>query len=247
MLRAVFSFVILVLGVSLLALWVDHQGRIRRIHWTPPAPLPLDANAMVATLPARGEINPTYLLQTLERPVFSPSRRPPPPPPPPEPTKAKESAPPLTDVHVFGLYGSDRSGGAILRVDGKNQRVTVNESVKGWRLVSIGERTLSFRRGGRQHVLELVHVIPKVDPSSAIGASGVAGGAQVPARSSRATRNVRPSAATDSPSAVISSPSSASSPASASSSAGTAPSFSPAAVNPPTPPRFGGPQSAKKP
>lgn len=241
MLRAVFSFVILVLGVSLLALWVDHQGRIRRIHWTPPAPLPLDANAMVATLPARGEINPTYLLQTLERPVFSPSRRPPPPPPPPEPTKAEESTPPLTDVHVFGLYGSDRSGGAILRVDGKNQRVAVNESVKGWRLVSIGERTLSFRRGGRQHVLELVHVIPKVDPSSASGASGMAGGAQVPARSSRATRNAGPRAATASRESSVSSPTPASSlPV-------TPPSSTPAASPPPTPPRYGGLQSTKKP
>lgn len=241
MLRAVFSFVILVLGVSLLALWVDHQGRIRRIHWTPPAPLPLDANAMVATLPARGEINPTYLLQTLERPVFSPSRRPPPPPPPPEPTKAEESAPPLTDVHVFGLYGSDRSGGAILRVDGKNQRVTVNESVKGWRLVSIGERSLSFRRGGRQHVLELVHVIPKVDPSSASGASGMAGGTQVPARSSRATRNAGPRVA------PASRESSVSSPTPVSSLPVTPPSSSPAASPPPTPPRYGGLQSTKKP
>lgn len=143
--------------IVLLALWVDTKGQLRGINWTQPAPLGIDAPGMVPTLPER-EIRQGQFLETLERPLFSPSRRPPPPPPPPAPSE--EVAPPLTGVHVYGIYGAGNQGGAILGVDGKNQRIAVNQTVKGWQLVAIDNNRLTFRRGSRQHVLELVHYLP---------------------------------------------------------------------------------------
>lgn len=157
MLRAALLALNFALLIVLLALWVDTKGQLRRIHWMQPAPLGLDAAGMVPTLPAR-EIRQGQFLETLERPLFSPSRRPPPPPPPPAPPE--EAAPPLTGVHVYGIYGAGNQGGAILGVDGKNQRITVNQTVKGWQLVAIDNNRLTFRRGSRQHVLELVHYVP---------------------------------------------------------------------------------------
>ncbi|HRP19785.1 MAG TPA: hypothetical protein PK925_04070 [Alicycliphilus sp.] len=186
MLRAILLLLSLVLLVALLALWVNTKGQVRHVHWTQPEPKSLDVAGMLTPLPVR-TVEQGQFLETLERPLFSPSRRPPPPPPPPAPPE--EAAPPLTGVHVYGLYGADNQGGAILRVDGKNQRVAVNQSVKGWRLASIGSNSLTFRRGSRQHVLELRHYIPGTDK----GAS--AAPASAPPANSRATTRARAPAA----------------------------------------------------
>ncbi len=157
MLRATLLSLSLVLVLWLLVLWVDRTGQLRGIHWSRPAPTVLDVGGMAPSLPMR-VVQQGQFLETLERPLFSPSRRPPPPPPPPAPPQ--EAVSPLTDVRVYGIYGSGNQGGAILGVDGKNQRVAINETVKGWRLVAIGENNLTLRRGSRQQVLELVHYLP---------------------------------------------------------------------------------------
>lgn len=167
MLRAALVLLNLALLILLAALWIDSKGQLRSIHWKKPETLSFEPAGMVPTLPMR-EIQQGAFLETLERPLFSPSRRPPPPPPPPAP--AAEAAPPLTGVHVYGMYGAGKQGGAIVRVDGKNQRITVNEAVKGWRLVSVDDKGLTFRRGASQHVLELKHFIPSAGSQAATAA-----------------------------------------------------------------------------
>ncbi len=170
MLRSALVLLNLVLLIWLAAMWVDSKGQVRNVRWKKPEPLSFEVAGMVPVLPAR-EFQQGAFLETLERPLFSPSRRPPPPPPPPAP--AAEVAPPLTGVHVYGMYGAGRQGGAIVRIDGKNQRIAVNEIVKGWRLFSVGDDVLTFRRGASQHVIELKNFIPssasQAVPSSVSG------------------------------------------------------------------------------
>ncbi|QIL43011.1 hypothetical protein G7045_01335 [Acidovorax sp. HDW3] len=157
MLRTSLLLLGLALLVILLTLWVDTQGKIRHIHWAQPEPKSLDVAGLITPLPVRN-FEQGQFLETLDRPLFSPSRRPPPPPQPSAPPE--EAASPLTGVHIYGIYGTGSQGGAILGVDGKNLRLAVNQAVKGWQLVSIDGNRLTFRRGTRQHVLELVHYIP---------------------------------------------------------------------------------------
>lgn len=217
--QVVFPLLIATLLIALISLWVDREGRVRGVHWVRPTPMLLDVAGMVPTLPER-IAEQGGVLETLERPLFSPSRRPPPPPPPSSPPA--DAVMPLTGVHVYGLYGVDRNGGAILGVDGKSQRVKVNDTIKGWKLVSIGDRSLDFVRGGRQQVLELVHAIPK---PSATGPTPV----QLP----------QPSV--NQPAAVVSSPES---PVAGASREPTAESSPAATSQGPKPrPRFGGVQT----
>lgn len=172
--RYTFHILLLVIALLiciLLAMWFHQDGRLRNIHWQPPVAQTQDFASMVPTLPVRQQSDASRFLAMLDRPLFSPSRRPPPPPPPPAPVEVQE---PLPNVHLYGLYGGDGSGGAIVRVDGKNRRILLNESINGWKLSAIGERSITFRRGARSHAIELVQVIRKGEagtPSSTSAAS----------------------------------------------------------------------------
>ena len=139
---------------------------------------------MVPTLAVRKQADTSQFLGMLERPLFSPTRRPPPPPPPPAPVEAPE---PLPNMHLYGIYGGGSGGGAIVRVDGKNQRVHLNEAINGWMLKSIGERSVTFVRGGRSHSIDLVHVVPGSTGSapSAAGSSTSSPQGQTPKRLTR--------------------------------------------------------------
>ena len=176
-----YTFHILLLVIAsligiLLAMWFHRDGRLRNIHWQPPPAQTQDFASMVPTLPGRQQSDTSRFLAMLDRPLFSPTRRPPPPPPPPAPVEAQE---PLPNVHLYGLYGGDGSGGAIVRVDGKNRRVRLNESINGWKLSAIGERSITFKRGTRSRSIDLVHVIPRSDAAKP-STESVAPAAQVP-------------------------------------------------------------------
>lgn len=159
LLRSTLLLLNVLLIFVLLACWVGTNGRLRNIHWRQPEPLGFDAMGMVPLLPVRAT-QQGQLLVTLEKPLFSPSRRPP---PPVVAMPAEGVAPPLTGVRVYGVYGAGTQGGAILGVDGKNIRLASNQIVKGWQLVAIDGNRLTFRRGASQHVLELVHYVPPKD------------------------------------------------------------------------------------
>lgn len=166
--------IITMLTALLMAMWFHRDGSLRNIHWQRPEAQTQDFASMVPTLPARGLGDTSRFLAMLDRPLFSPTRRPPPPPPPPSPVETQE---PLPNVHLYGLYGGESGGGAIVRIDGKNRRVHVNDTVGGWRLSAIGERSVTFKRGSRSRSVDLVHVIP----NSAASASPPAGqGAAMP-------------------------------------------------------------------
>ena len=85
----------LVLLLALAWLWFDTDGKPRNVHWQPPSPHKPDFAGMIPPLPQQDPADLNRFVATLERPLFSPSRRPPPPPPPPLPwnLRTKASAP----------------------------------------------------------------------------------------------------------------------------------------------------------
>jgi len=70
-------------------------------------------------------------------------------------------------VHLYGMYGAGAAGGAIVRVDGKDQHLSVNESVRGWKLVRVGDDGITLRRGAQERTIELVRVIVGADKAAA--------------------------------------------------------------------------------
>ncbi|MBP6652378.1 MAG: hypothetical protein KA181_08125 [Xylophilus sp.] len=179
--RYTFHILLLVIALLigiLLAMWFHRDGRLRNVHWEPPAAQTQDFASMVPTLPAGTKGDSSRFLAMLERPLFSPNRRPPPPPPPPAPVEVHE---PLPNVHLYGLFGGESGSGAIVSVDGKSRRVHLNEVINGWTLSTIGARSVTFARGSSLRSIELVHVIPKSagSVSSTAGLGAPASHAQI--------------------------------------------------------------------
>jgi len=156
------------LACILLAMWFHRDGSQRNVRWQPPKAQTPDFASMAPTLPERKPADTSRFLALLERPLFSPSRRPPPPPAP------AEEQQPLPNVHLYGLYGGDQTGGAIVRVDGKNRRIQLNETISGWKLSAIGDRAITLRRGARTHTIELKHVIRQSGAAAAAPAPSAA-------------------------------------------------------------------------
>ena len=65
---------------------------------------------------AREDADVARLMAILDRPIFSPTRRPPPPPK----SVAAARADPLDAIHLYGLFGGSGGGGVIVQVDGKD-------------------------------------------------------------------------------------------------------------------------------
>lgn len=168
--------VLLALNVVLVAggayLWIDPQGALRDMVWVPPEAQPPQISPV--GLPAGvggGEADVNRFVATMDRPLFSPSRRPPPPPPPPAPPKPVD---PLADIQLFGVYGGKESGGILARFNGKIQRVRLSESVGEWSVKEINGRDVTFARGDETRVMHLAHVIgprPAAVPAAVVSAS----------------------------------------------------------------------------
>ena len=187
-----------VLLVLVLArLWLDSAGRPRNIHWRAPAPQTADYAAMVPSFPGLAPADTSQFISMLDRPVFSPTRRPPPPPPPPQ---EKEPTDNLSTAQLSGLFQGGSEGGVIIQIAGKHRRVRLSDSVEGWVLSSIQERSVTFTRAGQSRVLQLPRAAvttytglppPTMAPARPMqsvpqGAQSAPPGAAVPAPPSRA-------------------------------------------------------------
>ncbi len=162
------------LALGLAALWVDRHGQPRNAQWTPPEPIQPDYLQMLPTVSGPSAARTDAFLELLERPLFSASRRPPPPPPPPTPP-----APPdlLANAQLLGIYHSGTSSGAIIQIEGKSRRIRLNESLNGWQLQSVEERSALFSNGGQTRQLPLARAkmgAARADSASALPATGAA-------------------------------------------------------------------------
>jgi hypothetical protein len=149
---AVLMAVNLALVAGLLAFWFDSGGRLRNSAWQRPAAIKPDFASLLAPLATQGSDNVGQFVATLDRPLFSPSRRPPPPPspvvvPPPDP---------LANIQLFGVYSGPDGGGIIARVEGKMRRAAINDKIGEWTISKIADRDVTFVRGGERRVVSLV-------------------------------------------------------------------------------------------
>ena len=141
----------LLLAGVLLWLWVDGEGKLRNVHWIAPAAVMPDfSQQLYVSVTRKGEDITSYVA-ILDRPLFSPTRRPPPPPavvvaPPPDP---------LANVQVVGLFVGPAGAGIIARVDGRMRRLSLNEKIGDWTIQRIGGRDVTFVRGGENRTIRL--------------------------------------------------------------------------------------------
>lgn len=142
----------IVLLMALGSLWFTASGQLRNTRWTPPAGHATDYTALVPALPGLAPADTRTFIGMLDRPLFSPTRRPPPPPPPPKEQQAVDA---LSNAQLTGLFQGAGDGGVIIRLGDKHRRARLNESVDGWMLASIQERSATFTRAGQSRVLQL--------------------------------------------------------------------------------------------
>lgn len=129
------------LATVLIAFWVDVSGKLRNITWQAPAPHAVELGEAPAGL-TRNDTDMGRYLATLDRPLFSPSRRP-------APAKADASTAQQVDalagVQLSGVFGGGQFGGLIAKIEGKNKRVMLGEQIGDWTLKAVkgAEATLS--------------------------------------------------------------------------------------------------------
>jgi len=163
---------VLMLAVVLLQ-WQDADAPIA-------TPVPRAAPG-AATLPASKTmaaitLDPAEESLVLERPLFSPTRRPPPPPPPPSSataagggaTKPSVPEPPPMNFTLVGIVRDLTSSLALLQpTNGKRvMSLRAGQALDGWMLVSIGTDSASFRNGAavRELVLDFRRAAPPLPP-----------------------------------------------------------------------------------
>ncbi len=116
------------------------------------------------------EIPLSTLTATRDRPIFSPSRRPPAPPATPQaPTAAAPSPPqPATDklaLTLVGTIAAQDEGIAILLEAGSKEpiRLRVGESHNGWVLREVRSRSASLAKGSSVEAIEMQRLEPSKD------------------------------------------------------------------------------------
>jgi hypothetical protein len=144
------------LVLVLLAMWFDAGGKLRNAQWPRPAAVKPEFAAMLSPLALQRNDDVGRFVATLDRPLFSPNRRPPPPvaavvAPPPDP---------LANIQLFGVYSGSDGGGIIARVDGKMRRAAINDKIGEWTIKQIVDRDVTFVRGGETRVVSLVRGKP---------------------------------------------------------------------------------------
>jgi hypothetical protein len=139
---------LLVLGLAWL--WFTPGGELKNSHWSVPRGQKANLDDVVPRLGKAQAMDQSQFLAMLERPLFSPSRRPPPPPPAP----AAEAPPPppdyLADAVLTGVYivEGGKSGGIIIRFNGKDKSLPLQGSLDGWTLSSVANNRVYFTRAG---------------------------------------------------------------------------------------------------
>lgn len=113
------------------------------------------------------------LSATRDRPIFSPSRRPPPLPSPPAIAKliepSKPTGPENPPFTLVGTVAGEHSGLAVFVEQAKEAvvKLHVNESYKGWILRSIKGREVELQKAGKSSVLALAPPGSGSGPASA--------------------------------------------------------------------------------
>ena len=122
-------------------------------------PVETDAVAGEQERPSAALANPVAaqsldkLSSTLNRPLFSPSRKPPAPPPPPPPPVVQAAPPPAPppNLVLFGVVMDGKDARAVVRTgaDKKMLRAQIGDEIEGWKVSQIEGRKVVLSQDGR--------------------------------------------------------------------------------------------------
>ena len=149
---------LVILNTGLLCLlawvWFTPDGQLRGMRWQSPEPVKVDLQALLPALPGQGQADTSQFLGMLERPLFSPTRRPPPPPPPPK-AEVPEPVNRFAQAKLTGVFEGAGVGGIIINYEGKDRRVPLNGTLDGWKLLSVTGAQATFSQRGQTRVVQL--------------------------------------------------------------------------------------------
>ena len=149
---------LVILNTGLLCLlawvWFTPDGQLRGMRWQSPEPVKVDLQALLPVLPGQGQADTSQFLGMLERPLFSPTRRPPPPPPPPK-AEVPEPVNHFAQAKLTGVFEGAGVGGIIINYEGKDRRVPLNGTLDGWKLQSVTAAQATFSQRGQTRVVQL--------------------------------------------------------------------------------------------
>ena len=138
------------LALLLVWMWFSPSGGLRNTQWAMPRGQKANLDGIVPRLGKAQAMDQRQFLAMLDRPLFSPTRRPPPPPP-----VAAAAAPPpppdyLADAVLSGVYVSadGKTGGVIIKFQGKDKSLPLQGLLDGWTLSSIADNRVYFTRAG---------------------------------------------------------------------------------------------------
>lgn len=162
----------LVLAGALVYLWSDDD----RSRWTEPDPLP-PALEDVAVARAAEPVDISRYRETLERPLFAPTRKV-------APRsgsggEGQDAVDPFKDIRLLGTYGAGGHGGVIVLRDGKVERVAIGASIGEWKVAGEEGRGVALVRGSgerRQLGLALNTAAPSVPAAASKAGTAEAAG-----------------------------------------------------------------------
>ncbi|CAI06998.1 hypothetical protein [Aromatoleum aromaticum] len=151
--------------------------------WTPPPAQRPDPSSLQTEKIEREITDLVALSQTLDRPVFAQTRRPP---PPPEvvAVETPQAPDPLEDVLLLGIFTVGKDKHLMLRADNKVSRLKQGDSFGPWTVGALDGNQASFIQGEQRRLLTLKHAAqPQATRLSAPvlpgkGGASVADGAQ---------------------------------------------------------------------
>jgi len=175
-------------------------------NWTPPPAQRPDPSSVQAEKIEREITDLVALWQTLDRPVFAQTRRPPPSPE----VAAVEASPtpdPLQDVLLLGIFTVGEDKHLMLRADNKVSRLKQGDSFGPWTLGALDGNQASFIQGGERRLLTLKHAAQPQEvtrlsiPGRGRGVVPVVRGSAQPAVADNSKPSPEPSAARGAPEA----------------------------------------------
>ena len=182
--------------------WFTPDGQVRGMRWQSPEPVKVDLQALLPALPGQGQADTSQFLGMLERPLFSPTRRPPPPPPPPK-AEVPEPVNRFAQAKLTGVFEGAGVGGIIINYEGKDRRVPLNGTLDGWKLLSVTGAQATFSQRGQTRIVQLQRAALTAYtgvPQNRATAASQAANDRVNAQSSAAAVS-GPAAATNTPAA----------------------------------------------
>jgi hypothetical protein len=181
----------LAMTAGLVWLWSDPQ----RVQWAEPAALPPALDEVAAADPS-DPAEVSRFRETLERPLFSSTRKIA---PRPSSGDAQAAADALKDVRLLGTYGGADRGGIVISRAGKVERLPVGASIGDWKLAGQeGRGAALVRANGERHKLDLaLNTTAPAAPASPAAAGRPAGQPDAaPAASAEQARVADPGQAT---------------------------------------------------